>query len=214
MTWADLKKRMTDKYCPREEMKKLERELWNLKTRGTDVVTYSRRFQELNLMCVRMFSEEKEKIEKYIGGLPDMIHVSVMASKPKSMQEAIEFANELMDQKELVTTTNTKVINLSALRGNDTTMALACSAPTAPVPYKQIIVLLKNVPYVDICLKEKKNILSTQLYSIWMHNSSYTPMAAALFARAVWRSPSEDIKHQTNARDRHLTAFKTRISPG
>ncbi|GJW29469.1 reverse transcriptase domain-containing protein [Tanacetum coccineum] len=123
---------MTDKYCPREEMKKLERELWNLKTRGTDVVTYSRRFQELNLMCVRMFSEEKEKIEKYIGGLPDMIHVSVMASKPKSMQEAIEFANELMDQKELVTTTNTKVINLSALRGNDTTMALACSAPTAP----------------------------------------------------------------------------------
>ncbi|GJS88657.1 reverse transcriptase domain-containing protein [Tanacetum coccineum] len=92
---------MTDKYCPREEMKKLERELWNLKTRGTDVVTYSRRFQELNLMCVWMFSEEKEKIEKYIRGLPDMIHVSVMASKPKSMHEAIEFANELMDQKVL-----------------------------------------------------------------------------------------------------------------
>ncbi|GJW46457.1 hypothetical protein Tco_0078103 [Tanacetum coccineum] len=31
MTWADLRKKMTDKYCPRNEMKKLEAELWNLK---------------------------------------------------------------------------------------------------------------------------------------------------------------------------------------
>ncbi|GKC43498.1 putative reverse transcriptase domain-containing protein [Tanacetum coccineum] len=30
---------------------------------------------------------------------PDMIHGSVMASKPKKMQDAIEFATELMDQK-------------------------------------------------------------------------------------------------------------------
>nr|GFC67454.1 hypothetical protein [Tanacetum cinerariifolium] len=46
-----------------------------------------------------MFSEEADKIEKYIGGLPDMIHESVVASKPKTMQEAIETATELMDKK-------------------------------------------------------------------------------------------------------------------
>ncbi|GKB95254.1 putative reverse transcriptase domain-containing protein [Tanacetum coccineum] len=40
-----------------------------------------------------------DKIEKYIGGLPDMIHGSVKASKPKTMQEAIEFTTELMDEK-------------------------------------------------------------------------------------------------------------------
>ncbi|GJV72949.1 hypothetical protein Tco_1492944 [Tanacetum coccineum] len=38
-------------------------------------------------------------IEKYVSGLPDMIHESVMASKPKTMQDAIEFATELMDKK-------------------------------------------------------------------------------------------------------------------
>ncbi|GJU99281.1 hypothetical protein Tco_1328552 [Tanacetum coccineum] len=54
---------------------------------------------ELSLMCVRMFPEESDKIEKYVGGLPDMIHGSVMASKPKTMQDAIEFATELMDKK-------------------------------------------------------------------------------------------------------------------
>ncbi|GJZ28644.1 putative reverse transcriptase domain-containing protein [Tanacetum coccineum] len=31
MTWVDLRKKMTDKYCPRNEMKKLKAELWNLK---------------------------------------------------------------------------------------------------------------------------------------------------------------------------------------
>ncbi|GJZ41649.1 hypothetical protein Tco_0588535 [Tanacetum coccineum] len=33
MTWADLRKKMTDKYCPRNEMKKLEAEL--LRTKGS-----------------------------------------------------------------------------------------------------------------------------------------------------------------------------------
>ncbi|GKG14364.1 reverse transcriptase domain-containing protein [Tanacetum coccineum] len=30
MTWKVLKKKMTDKYCPQGEIKKLEIELWNL----------------------------------------------------------------------------------------------------------------------------------------------------------------------------------------
>ncbi|GKE11116.1 reverse transcriptase domain-containing protein [Tanacetum coccineum] len=99
MTWAQLKKKITDKYCPRGEMKKLEVELWNLKVKGTDVIGYNQRFQELALLCVRMFPEESDKIERYVGGLPDMIHGSVVASNPKTMQEAIEIATKLMDKK-------------------------------------------------------------------------------------------------------------------
>ncbi|GJY42573.1 putative reverse transcriptase domain-containing protein [Tanacetum coccineum] len=74
MTWVDLRKKMTDKYCPRNEMKKLEAELWNLKVIGTDVVSY-------------------------VGGLPDMIHGNIVASRPKTMQEAVEMATELMDKR-------------------------------------------------------------------------------------------------------------------
>nr|GEY89456.1 reverse transcriptase domain-containing protein [Tanacetum cinerariifolium] len=74
MTWTNLRKKMTDKYCPRGEIQKLEIELWNLKVK------------------------ELDKIERYIGGLPDMIHESVMAPKPKTMQDIIEFAAELMDK--------------------------------------------------------------------------------------------------------------------
>ncbi|GKC94123.1 putative reverse transcriptase domain-containing protein [Tanacetum coccineum] len=80
------------------EIKKLEIELWNLKVKVTDVEIYSQRFQELALMCSRMFPEESDEVGKYVGGLPDMIQGSIMASKPKKMQDAIEFATELMDQ--------------------------------------------------------------------------------------------------------------------
>ncbi|GJY07644.1 putative reverse transcriptase domain-containing protein [Tanacetum coccineum] len=51
------------------------------------------------LMCARIFPKESEKIKKYVGGLPDMIHGNVMTSKPKTMQDAIEFATKLMDKK-------------------------------------------------------------------------------------------------------------------
>nr|GEV17619.1 putative reverse transcriptase domain-containing protein [Tanacetum cinerariifolium] len=39
------------------------------------------------------------EVEKYIGGLPDTIHDSVKATRPKTMQEAIEIATELMDKR-------------------------------------------------------------------------------------------------------------------
>nr|GFD34321.1 hypothetical protein [Tanacetum cinerariifolium] len=69
MTWEILKKKMTDKYCPQGEIKKLEIELWNL------------------------------KIDNYISGLPDNIYGSVKASKPKTLNETSKLANDLMDQK-------------------------------------------------------------------------------------------------------------------
>ncbi|GKB92134.1 putative reverse transcriptase domain-containing protein, partial [Tanacetum coccineum] len=69
MTWGTFKKKLTDKYCPNGEIKKLEIELWNL------------------------------KIDKYIGGLPDNIHGNVMSARPKTLDFAIELANDLMDQK-------------------------------------------------------------------------------------------------------------------
>ncbi|GJU05979.1 reverse transcriptase domain-containing protein [Tanacetum coccineum] len=82
MDWKALKKLMTVKYCPRGEIKKLEIELWNLKVKGTDIPSYTLRFQELALMCGRMFPEESDEVEKYVSGLPDMIRGNVMSYRP------------------------------------------------------------------------------------------------------------------------------------
>nr|GEY99860.1 hypothetical protein [Tanacetum cinerariifolium] len=82
-----------------QTIRKLEMKLWELKIKGTDLASYTQRFQELALLFGRMFSEESDKVEKYVEGLPDMIHGSVVASKSKTMQKAIEIATEIMDKK-------------------------------------------------------------------------------------------------------------------
>ncbi|GKE26834.1 putative reverse transcriptase domain-containing protein [Tanacetum coccineum] len=91
------KKKLTDKYCPNGEIKKLEIELWNLKVKGNDVAAYTQRFQELALMCTKFLADEIAKIDKYIGGLPDNIHGNVMQAENKR-----KFDNNNQDQQQLL----------------------------------------------------------------------------------------------------------------
>ncbi|GJY35158.1 putative reverse transcriptase domain-containing protein [Tanacetum coccineum] len=90
---------MTDTYCPQGKIKKLEIELWNLKVKGNDVPAYTERFQELNLICTKFVSNETKKVDKYISGIPDNIYGNVKSARPKTLDETIELANDLMDQK-------------------------------------------------------------------------------------------------------------------
>nr|GEV17550.1 reverse transcriptase domain-containing protein [Tanacetum cinerariifolium] len=99
MTWETFKKKLTDKYCPKCEIKKIEIELWNLRVKGNNVGGYTQRFQELTLMCTKFLFDETEKVDKYISGFPDNIHGNVMSARPKTLDFAIELANDLMDQK-------------------------------------------------------------------------------------------------------------------
>ncbi|GJZ12718.1 putative reverse transcriptase domain-containing protein [Tanacetum coccineum] len=87
-----LMKMMTENYCPMSEIKMLETELWNLVMKGTDVESYTQCFQELILLCSRMVPEESDRVEKYIGGLPDSIQGSAYAARPG---EKIEYAGTL-----------------------------------------------------------------------------------------------------------------------
>nr|GEV25199.1 hypothetical protein [Tanacetum cinerariifolium] len=64
MNWEVLKKKMTNKYCPQGEIKKLEIELWNLKVKENNVPAYTERFQELTLIYTKFVADETEKIDK------------------------------------------------------------------------------------------------------------------------------------------------------
>ncbi|GJW81609.1 reverse transcriptase domain-containing protein [Tanacetum coccineum] len=89
----------TSKIVLQGEIKKLEIELWNLKVNGNDVPAYTERFQELTLICTKFVANETEKVDKYINGLPDNIYGNVKSARPKTLDETIELANDLMDQK-------------------------------------------------------------------------------------------------------------------
>nr|GEW85277.1 putative reverse transcriptase domain-containing protein [Tanacetum cinerariifolium] len=54
ITWTELKRLLTNKFCPRTKVKKMEDEFYNLIVKGNDLKTYVRRFQELAVLCPNM----------------------------------------------------------------------------------------------------------------------------------------------------------------
>ncbi|GJW24158.1 putative reverse transcriptase domain-containing protein [Tanacetum coccineum] len=99
MPWTEMKQLMTAKFCPIEEVQRMEHELWNLKVKEYDVVAYTQRFNELALMCPRMVEPERVKVDAYIRGLTDNIKGEVTFSKPTDLNEAVRMAHKLMEQK-------------------------------------------------------------------------------------------------------------------
>ncbi|GKA14672.1 reverse transcriptase domain-containing protein [Tanacetum coccineum] len=98
ITWIKLKRLLTNKYCPRTEVKKMEDEFYNLVVKGNDLKTYIRRFQELAVLCPNMVPNAEKLMEVFINGLPRSIEGNVTASKPQTLEEAINITQRLMDQ--------------------------------------------------------------------------------------------------------------------
>ncbi|GJS90619.1 putative reverse transcriptase domain-containing protein [Tanacetum coccineum] len=76
----------------------MEDELYNLTVKGNDLKPYIRRFQELAVLCPNMVPNTEKLLEAFIGGLPRSIKGNVTASKPQTLEEAINIAQRLMNQ--------------------------------------------------------------------------------------------------------------------
>ncbi|GJY51571.1 reverse transcriptase domain-containing protein [Tanacetum coccineum] len=87
ITWTELKRLLTNKYCPRTEIRKMEEELYNLIVKGNDLKPYVRRFQELTVLCPNMVPNNDKLLEAFIGGLPRSIEGNVTASKPQTLED-------------------------------------------------------------------------------------------------------------------------------
>ncbi|GKE40877.1 putative reverse transcriptase domain-containing protein [Tanacetum coccineum] len=75
----------------------MEDEFYHLTVKGNDLKTYVRRFQELATLCPTMVPDFEKMMEVFIGGLPRSIKGNVTASKPQTLEEAINIAQRLMD---------------------------------------------------------------------------------------------------------------------
>nr|GEW37202.1 hypothetical protein [Tanacetum cinerariifolium] len=72
MRWTEVMKLMTQVYCPRNEIQKMETE---------------------------MVPDEEDKVERFIGDLPDHIQGNVIATEPTRLHDAIRISKNLMDKK-------------------------------------------------------------------------------------------------------------------
>ncbi|GJQ92138.1 putative reverse transcriptase domain-containing protein [Tanacetum coccineum] len=73
MGWTEMKRIMTDEFCPVEEVQRMEHELWNLKVKEFDITAYTKRFHELCppkcYKCGKMGHKEKDCRSKNVGSV-------------------------------------------------------------------------------------------------------------------------------------------------
>ncbi|GJX77720.1 reverse transcriptase domain-containing protein [Tanacetum coccineum] len=98
ITSTELKRILTNKYCPRTEIKKMEDEFYGLTVNGSDLKTYIRQFQELAIFCLNMVPNTRNLLKLYPGVCAHCIEGNVTASKPQTLEEATDIAQRLMDQ--------------------------------------------------------------------------------------------------------------------
>nr|GEW96365.1 putative reverse transcriptase domain-containing protein [Tanacetum cinerariifolium] len=74
---------------------------WNSHKRMIGIkAAYAMSWTELmKLMTEVMVPNEEDKVERFVGGLPDNIQRNVITAEPTRPQDAIRIANNLMDQK-------------------------------------------------------------------------------------------------------------------
>ncbi|GKB98546.1 reverse transcriptase domain-containing protein [Tanacetum coccineum] len=136
IAWTELKRLLTNKYCPRTEVKKMEDEFYNLVVKGNDLKTYARRFQELAVLCPNMVPNTEKLMEAFIGGLPRSIEGNVTASKPQTLEEAITITQRLMDQvtkHDAEKGTNDHKQNFNGRRNNNNMIEETTTTTTTPI---------------------------------------------------------------------------------
>nr|GEU77003.1 reverse transcriptase domain-containing protein [Tanacetum cinerariifolium] len=89
---------MIEEFCPSHEMQKLETELWNHAMVGAGHAAYTDRFHELARFVSHLVTPESKKIERYVYGLPSQIRKMLAATKPMTIQKAVQISGVLTDK--------------------------------------------------------------------------------------------------------------------
>nr|GFA44923.1 hypothetical protein [Tanacetum cinerariifolium] len=95
---SEVRKWMTEEFCPWSVIQRMEQELYNLRMKGMDIDAYINRFHELALLCQRMVEPEAVKVEQYIRGLTKSIRGDVTSSQPTTINDAVRLAYQLVGQ--------------------------------------------------------------------------------------------------------------------
>ncbi|KAJ0830306.1 putative nucleotidyltransferase, Ribonuclease H [Helianthus annuus] len=96
--WNDFKELIKREYCTREDIHKLEDELYNLKMVGSEIEAYTKRSNELAVLCPTMVDPPYKRIELYLKGLAPEIQSHVTSANLENIQEIQRLAHRITDQ--------------------------------------------------------------------------------------------------------------------
>ncbi|KAF5803109.1 putative retrotransposon gag domain-containing protein [Helianthus annuus] len=96
--WNDFKELIKREYCTREDIHKLEDELYNLKMVGSEIEAYTKRSNELAVLCPTMVDPPYKRIEMYLKGLAPEIQSHVTSANLDNIQAIQRLAHRITDQ--------------------------------------------------------------------------------------------------------------------
>src|ERR1043165_3233254 len=99
MPWAEFVQLLKNEYCPRDEIQKLEHEVWNHKMVGSAIEAYTARHNELAVLCPDLHAPEYRRIEHYVAGLVPEIAGLVVAGNLTVYSEVVRSAHRLTNMK-------------------------------------------------------------------------------------------------------------------
>ncbi|MFS7996640.1 putative nucleotidyltransferase, Ribonuclease H [Helianthus anomalus] len=96
--WEDFKELIKREYCTRDDIHKLEVELYHLKMSGSEIEAYTKRSNELAILCPTMVDPPVKRIELYLKGLAPEIQSHVTSANLNNIQDIQHLAHRLTDQ--------------------------------------------------------------------------------------------------------------------
>ncbi|KAJ0600505.1 putative retrotransposon gag domain-containing protein [Helianthus annuus] len=136
--WNDFKDLIKEEYCNRDDIRKLEVEFYNLKMTGSEIEAYTKRSNELAIMCPTMVDPPIKRIELYLKGLVPKIQSHVTVANLATIQQVIRLAHRLTDQaveqnklsKRIGTTTTSDAPNDNKRKWDGVSSKGSTSAPS------------------------------------------------------------------------------------
>ncbi|XP_021985891.1 transcription factor mef2A-like [Helianthus annuus] len=98
-TWDDFKELMREEYYPRDEVRKLENEYYDLKMEGFEIEVYTKRSHELAILCPNLSRPPHRRIELYLKGLAPAVKGYVTAANLNNLPQIIRLAPKITDQE-------------------------------------------------------------------------------------------------------------------
>ncbi|KAJ0532171.1 putative transcription factor interactor and regulator CCHC(Zn) family [Helianthus annuus] len=96
--WNDFKELIKREYCMRDDIHKLEVEFFHLKMTGSEIEAYTKRSNELAVLCPTMVDPPIRRIELYLKGLAPEIQSHVTSANLNNIQDIQRLAHRLTDQ--------------------------------------------------------------------------------------------------------------------
>ncbi|KAJ0765680.1 putative nucleotidyltransferase, Ribonuclease H [Helianthus annuus] len=91
--WNDFKNLIKEEYCSRDDIHKLEVEFFNLKMTGSEIEAFTKRSNELAILCPTMVDPPIKRIELYLKGLVPEIQSHVTSANLGTIQQIIRLTH-------------------------------------------------------------------------------------------------------------------------